>query len=117
VDRLAEEDRALAAIWNARPFDFSARPFSSTVSLGVTGIPLTLDITNGQVRLKHSVNFGPLTATYTGSFGSNSGIRTLIIQNRQHRRYFAVGGRPIEVYVPRSRVTTEGSSMIIAALD
>jgi hypothetical protein len=117
IDRVADADRALAAIWNARPLDFGSQPFSSTVTLEVTGLPLQLDITNGQVKVKYPLTIGPFKVTYLGSVGSNSGIRTLIIQNRLGRRYFAIGGKPIEVIVPRSRVTTEGSTMTIAALD
>jgi hypothetical protein len=117
IDRLAEADRALAAVWNARPVDYSAQPFSSTVTLGLAGIPLQLDVTTGQVKLKHTLYFGPVTATYTGGPGSSSGIRTLVIRNRHYRRHFAVGGKPIEVLVPRSRITTAGQTMTIEAIE
>lgn len=117
ANRVAAADLQLARLWNSRPFDFSSMPFSSNVTLELAGLPLKLDITNGEAKLKYSNSFGPLKTTFQGGFTSHSGIKTLIIQNRQHRRFFAIGGRPIDVYVPASRVRTAGSTMTIMALD
>lgn len=117
VDRIAAADQELAATWSARPLNFASMPFSSNVTLEVAGLPLKLDITNGEAKLKYTNSIGPFKTTFQGGFTSHSGIKTLIIQNRHHRRYFAIGGRPIEVYVPASLVRTAGSTMTIIATD
>ncbi len=106
--------KRLAFVLNSRTTDYSGATTSMnfTAELGF----LTVDFSKREVKVIHSWKTGPVK--WSSGIGSGrSGIRTLIIQNSQGRRIFAIGEKPIEVRVQESVIRTEGNVMIVTAVE
>ncbi len=113
---IVSEDSKLHAQWKTRKADYTHANFSRNLTLEYGAIPFRIDFINNEVKIKYTGNIGPFKLGAGFGPSSRSGIKTLILQNGKHRRYFAVGGKPIQVHVPESVLTTNGSIMTITAI-
>jgi len=113
---VVNEDRKLHALWKVRKADYAHTNFSQNLTLEYGAIPFRIDFINNEIKVKYTGNIGPFRLGAATGPSSRSGIKTLILQNGKHRRYFAVGGKPIQVHVPESVLTTNGSVMTITAI-
>jgi hypothetical protein len=113
---VVEADQALAVTWNSRPPDYSSQNYSTNLSVEFGGIPFKFDMLNGEIKVSYSHQIGPIKLSGAAGPTSRGGIKTLILQNDQYRRYFAVGGKPIRLEVPESVLTTDGDIMTITAV-
>lgn len=112
--RIVAEDRSLAQALRARKPDYAHQTFSSSLQLQAFGAPFKIDVSSGEVKLYFSKDFGPIKASWSGQAGGNSGINTLVVQDSQFKRIFAVGGKPIYLEIPVASVlATSGSVMTI----
>ena len=112
--RIVAEDQALARVLRSRKPDYAHQRFSSSLQLQAFGAPFKIDVSSGEVKLYFSKDMGPIKASWTGQAGGNSGIKTLVVQDSQFKRIFAVGGKPIYLEIPVASVlATSGSVMTI----
>lgn len=107
-------DKRLAEELSSRASDYSGVVASNnfTAEIGF----MKVDFAKGEVKIKHSWKTGPVKWS-AGTGPGRGGIRTLIVQDATTRRVFAVGGKPIEVYVQESVIRTDGSVMTVTAVE
>lgn len=113
-NQVVQARSTLVAKWMKRKPDYSHLEGSSNLNIQIAGVPIKLDIIDGEFKLSWSGSIGPLKTTFdTG--GARGSIRTLIVQDGERRQVFAVGGRPLRIELPESILETRGSVMTITA--
>lgn len=109
-------DFALAREWQRRAPSEDGRTLKTTTHVEFAGLPLAVDISSGDVKLKWSNSFGPIKWTVAGGAGTSEGIKTLIVRSGNTQRVYAVAGRKIFLHIPQSTLQTDGDRMVITTL-
>ena len=109
-------DFALARELHRRAPSDDGRTLKTTTHVEFAGLPLAVDISSGDVKLKWSNGFGPIKWTVAGGTGGSEGIKTLILRSGNTQRVYAVAGRKIFLHIPQSTLQTEGDRMVITTL-
>ena len=114
AERVHQADRQLAQQWRQRKIVYSRPDWEGNVSVQNAFSPVKISYSRDGFRIKFVQRVGPAMIIVSAGQGRR-GIKTLVIQNANSQRRFAIGRKNIKLDVPASQITTRGDTMYITA--